>query len=107
MQDSGVIRDKHDKDDCTKQNAYHSISQLYCIGKVDDEVVFELLSEEAKLRGQLSDGQFGNRNGWSTIDTADIIVAKPHAARTIGGITGVLVTVIKAAFRNVAQGRLC
>jgi len=45
----------------TKMKAYRSISVLSCMGKVVEKVVAELLSQEVKYRGLLSDGQFGSR----------------------------------------------
>jgi len=76
------------------------------MGKVVEKVVAELLSEEAKRRGQLSDGQFGRRKGRSEIDGAAIMVDRAHAASINGHITGVLLMDIEAAFPSVAKGRL-
>jgi hypothetical protein len=100
-----VIR-KPGKDDYTKLKAYCSISLLRCMGKVVENVVAELLSEEAERRGLLSDGQFGSRKGRSAIDAAAIMVDRAHAAWTNGHIPGVLLMDIKAAFPSVAKGRL-
>jgi hypothetical protein len=77
---SGVMIRKPGKDDHTKLKAYRTISLLSCMGNVVKKVVAELLSEEAKRRGLLSDGQFGNRKGRSAIDAAAIMVDKAHAA---------------------------
>jgi len=100
-----VIR-KPGKEKQTKLKAYCSISLLSCMGKVVEKVVAELLPEEAERRGLLSDGQFGSRKGRSAIAAAAIMVDRAHAAWANGHITGVLLMDIKAAFPNVAQGRL-
>ena len=105
-QASGVVIRKPGKDDYTMLKAYRSISLLSCIGKVVEKVAAELLSEEAERRGQLSDGQFGSRNGRSAIDAAATMVDRTQAAWTNGNITGVLLMDIKAAFPSVANGRL-
>ena len=57
----GVVIRKPGKDDYMQLKAYRSISPLSCMGKVVEEVVTKLLSEEAERRGLLSDGQFGCR----------------------------------------------
>ena len=103
---SGVVIRKPGKDDYTQLKAYRSISLLSCMGKVVEEVVTELLSDEAERRGLLSDGQFGSRRGRSAIDAVAIMVDRAHAAWRDGYIAGVLLMLIKAAFPSVAKGRL-
>jgi hypothetical protein len=103
---SGVVICKTGKDDYPKLMAYRSISLLSCMGEVVEKVVTELLSEEAKRRGVLSDGQFGSRKWRSAIDAAAIIVDSAHATWTIDDITGGFLMDIKAAFPSVAKGRL-
>ena len=103
---SGVVIRKRGKGDYTKLKAYRSISLLSYMGKVVEKVAVELLSEAAEMRGLLSDGQFGSRKGWSTIDTVAIMVDRAHAAWTNGHIKGVVLMDIKAAFRSMAKGRL-
>ena len=51
---SGEVIWKPGKDDYTKLQADRSISQLSCMGKVVEEVVAELLSDEAERSGRLS-----------------------------------------------------
>jgi hypothetical protein len=103
---SGVVIRKPGKDDYTKMKAYRSISLLSCMGKVVEKVAAELLSEEAKRWGLLSNGQFGSRKGRSAIAVAAIMVDRTHAAWTNGHISGVLLMDIKAAFPSMAKGRL-
>jgi len=105
MRASGVVIPKPGKDDYTTLQAYHSISLLSCMGKVVKNVAAELLSEDAERRGLLSDGQSGSTTGRSAIDAAAIMVARAHAARTNGHITGVLLMDIKATYPSVANGR--
>jgi len=76
------------------------------VGKVVEKVATQLLSEEARRRGQLSDGQFVSRNGRSAIESAAIMVDRAHAAWTNGHISGLLHMDIKAAFPRVAKERL-
>ena len=47
---SGVVIRKPGKDDYTQLKAYRSILLLSCMGKVVENVVAELLSEEAERR---------------------------------------------------------
>jgi hypothetical protein len=103
---SGVVIPKPGKDDYMLLKAYRSILLLSCMGKVVEKVVPELLSEEAKRRGLLSDGQFGSRKGRSAIDAAAIMVTRAHAAWKNGHITGVLLMDIKEAFPSMAKGSL-
>jgi hypothetical protein len=103
---SGVVIPKPGKDDYTKLKAYHSISLLSLMGKVVEKVVAELLSDDLKRRGILSDGQFGSRRRWSAIDAAAIMVDRAHVAWGDGHIAGVLLMDIKGAFQSVAKGRL-
>jgi hypothetical protein len=86
--------------------ANRSLSLLSCMGKVGENVVAELLSDKAKRRGHLSNGQFGSRLGRSAIDAAAIIVGRAPAAWRDGPIVGVLLMGIKAAFPSVTHGRL-
>jgi hypothetical protein len=60
-----------------KLKAYRTISVLSCMGQGVEKVVVELLSEEAEPRGVLSDGQFGNRQRRSAIDTAVVLATVP------------------------------
>jgi len=60
------------------------------MGQVVEQVVAELLSEEAERRGLLSNGQFGSREGRSAIDAVAIMVDRAHAAWMTGHITGML-----------------
>jgi len=106
MRARGVEFRKHGKDDYTKVKAYGAISLLSCMGKVVENVVAELSSEEAERSGPLSDGQFGSRKGQSAIDAVATIVDRAHAAWTHSHITGVLLMDIKAAFPTMAKGRL-
>ena len=64
-----------------------------------ETVAAELLSEEAEWRGQLSEGQFESRTGWSSNDAAAIMVDRAHAAWTNAHITGVLLC--KYAYASV------
>jgi len=100
-----VIR-KPGKDNYTKLMAYRSISLLSCMGNVVEKVAAELLSDEAKGRGLLSDGQFGSGKGRSAIVAAAIMVDRAHAVWTKGHITGLLLMDIKAACRRMSNGRL-
>jgi hypothetical protein len=102
---SGVLIHKPGKDDYTQLKAYRSISLLSCMGKVDEKVVAELLSDEAERRGLLSNGQFGSRRGRSSIDAAAIMVDRAHAAWKGSLIADMLLMDIKAAFPSVAKGR--
>jgi len=103
---SRVVIRKPGKDDYTQLKAYRSILLLSSIGKVVENIVAELLSEEAEERGHRSDGQFGSRKGRSGIDAAAFMVNRAHTAWKNGHITGVLLIDIKAAFPSVAKGRL-
>ena len=103
---SGVVICKPGKDDYTQLKANRSISLLSCMGKVVEKAVAELLSDVAKRRGRLSDGQFGSSRGRSAIDAAAIMVDRAHAAWRDGHIAGVLPLDIEAAFQSVAKGRL-
>jgi hypothetical protein len=76
------------------------------MGKVVENVVADLQSEDAERRELLSDGQFGSRKGRSAIDAAAIMVDRAHAAWTHAHIRGVLLMNIKAAFPSVAMGSL-
>jgi hypothetical protein len=58
---SGMVIRKPGKDDNTKLTAYLSISLLSGIGKVVETVAAEVVTEEAKRRGLMSEGQFGRR----------------------------------------------
>jgi len=84
-----VIR-KPGKDDSTNLKAIRTILLLRYMGKVVEKVSVELLSEEGKRRGLLSDGQFGSIKGWSAITAVAIMVDRAHAAWTHGHMTGVL-----------------
>jgi len=103
---SGVVIRMPGKDDYKKLKAYRSILLLSCMGKVVEKVAAELLSEQVKRSGPLSDGQLGSRKGQSAIDAAAIRVDRAHTAWTNGHISGVLLMDIKAAFPSVAKGRL-
>jgi hypothetical protein len=100
-----VIR-KPGNDYNTQLKASQSLSLLKCMGKVVEKVVSELLSDEAERRGLLSDGQFGSRSGWSAIDAVAIMVDRTYAAWRDGHIAGMLLLVIKVAFRSMAKERL-
>jgi len=106
MRASGVVIRKPGKDDYTKLKAYRSISLLSCMGTVVNNVVAELLSEEAGRRRLLSDRDFGSRKGRSAVDAEAIKVDRAHAAWTNGHITGVFLMDIKAAFPSMPKGRL-
>lgn len=54
----------------------------------------------------MSDGQFGNRMGHSGINATAIMVKRPHASRTNGDITGVLLMDRNPAFPRFGKGRL-
>jgi hypothetical protein len=84
--------------------AYRSISLFSYIRKVVEKVVTEQVSDEAKRRGQLSEGQFGSRRCRSAIDSAAIMVERAHAAWRDSHIAGVLLMDIKEAFPSVAKG---
>jgi hypothetical protein len=103
---SGVVISKPGKEDYTQLKAYRSIPLLSGMGKVVEQVVAELLLEEAERMGLLSDGQFGSRKGRAAINAAAIMVDKAHTAWKNGHITGVLLMDIKAAIPSVAKGRL-
>jgi hypothetical protein len=79
---------------------------LSCIGKVVEKVITEVLSEEAKRRGLLCDGQFGSSKGRTAIDAAAIMIDRPHSAWKNGHLTGVLLMDILATIPHMAQGRL-
>jgi len=89
-----------------KLKSYRTISLLSCMGKVVEKVVAELLSEEAKRRALLSDGQFGSRKTRSAINAAAIMVDRAQAAWKPDIMTGVLLMDIKAAFPSAARARL-
>jgi len=76
------------------------------MGKVVETVVAEPLSDEAKRRALLSDGQFGSRKKRSAIDAAAIMVDTVQASWKEDNIMGVLLMDIKAAFPSVARGWL-
>jgi len=92
------VNRKPGKDNDTQLKAYRSISLLSCMGNVVENVVAELLSEEAKRRGLLSDGKFGSRSRRSAIDAVAILVGRAHAAWRDSHIASVLFMDIKAAF---------
>jgi len=71
-----------------------------------EKVVPQLLSDEAKRRALLSDGQFGSSKNRSAFDAAAIMVDRAHAVWNEGNITCVLLMDIKAAFPSVVRGRL-
>lgn len=106
MRVSGVVIRKASKVDYTKVKVYRSISLMSGIGKVVEEVVAELLSEEAESRGLLSDTQFRSRKGRSAIDPAAIADDTAHTAWTNSHIAHVLLMDIKVAFPSVAKERL-
>jgi hypothetical protein len=64
------------------------------MGKVVENVVTELLSDEAEKRALLSHGQFGSTKKWSAINTAAIMVNRVHATWNEINITGVLLMFI-------------
>jgi hypothetical protein len=76
------------------------------MGKVVDNVVAELRSDQAERRGLLSDAQFGGRRGQLAIEAAAIMVDRSHETWQRGHIAGVLLMDIKAAFSSMAKGRL-
>ena len=76
------------------------------MGMVVEKVVAEQLSKQAERKGQLSDGQFGNRKGRSVMNAAAIMVDRAHAAWTDSNIPGVILMDIKAAFPTVAKESL-
>jgi hypothetical protein len=100
-----VIR-KPRKEDYTKLKSYRTISLLSVMGSVIEKVVAELLSDEAKRRSLLSDGQFATRKKRSAIDAAAIMADKAHSAWKEDNIMRVLLIDIKAAFPSVVRGRL-
>jgi len=55
---SGVLIRKPGKDNYTKLKAYRSISLLSCMENVVENVVADVLTEEAERRGLRSDRQF-------------------------------------------------
>jgi len=77
---SGVVIHNRGKDNYTQLKAYRSISLLNCMGKVVEKVVAELMSDEAAMRGLVSDGKFASRRERSAIDAAAIMVDRAHAA---------------------------
>jgi hypothetical protein len=103
---SGVMIQKPRKDNCMKLKVYRSISLLSWMGKGFKKVVAELLSEDGKRRGLLSNGEFGSWKGQSAIDAVANMVGRHHAAWTNGHIPGVLLMNIKATFPEVEKGRL-
>jgi len=103
---SGMAIHKPVKEDDTKLYAHRSRLLFSCIGKVVEEVVTELLSEEAERQRLLSDGQFGSRKERSAIDAEAIMFDRGYAAWTNGHITGVLLMDNTAAFPSVPKGRL-
>jgi hypothetical protein len=103
---SRVVIRKQGMGEYTKLMSYRTISLLNCMGKVIENVVAELLSNEAERRALLSDGQFGSRKTWSVIDAAAIMVDRAQDACKEDNITSVLMMHIKAAFRSVARRRL-
>jgi len=94
------------KDDYRQLKAYHSIWLLRCMGKLDEKVVAELLSDEGKRGGIMSNRQLGGRRGRSAIDAAAIMVDRAHSSWRNGHITSVHPMDIKAAFLRVAKERL-
>jgi hypothetical protein len=76
------------------------------MGKVVKKVVEELLSEEDKRGGLLSNGQSGSRKGQSAIAAVVIVVNQAHLAWKNSNITGILFIDIKAAFLSMPKGRL-
>jgi len=59
--------------------AYHFTSLLSCLGKVVENGVTKLLSEDAEQRGLVSNGQFGSRKEQSAIDPTTIMVDRSQA----------------------------
>jgi len=76
------------------------------MGIVIEKVVAELLSDEAKRRALLSDGQSGSREKRSALDTAAIMVDRAHTAWKADNTRCILLMDIKAALQSVARGRL-
>jgi hypothetical protein len=105
-QAGGVVILTRREDNYTKLMAFRSFSLLSCMGKVVQNVVAELLAEEAVRSGPLSDGQFGSRKARSAIDTAAIMVDSTHAAYREGTIASVVLMDINAAFPSVGRERL-
>jgi hypothetical protein len=68
---SSVVIWKPTKDNYMKLKAYRSESLLSCIGHVVEKVVAEVLSQEAKRRGLLSDRQFWSRKPRLVIAAVD------------------------------------
>jgi len=73
-QASGMVICKPGRDNYRSLKGYRSVSLLSCMGKVVEEVATELLSEQAKRRGRLSDRQFRSRKGHSALDAEAIMV---------------------------------
>jgi len=76
------------------------------MGKAIKKVFAELLSDEAKRRGILSDRQFSRRRGQSAIDAVAIMDGRAHAAWRDGQIVCMLLMDIKASIPGVAKGSL-
>jgi len=101
-----LVIHKPGKDNYMQLKACGSISLVSCMGKVVENVVAELLSEEAESRGLPSDRQLGSREGRSALCAVAIMFDQAHAARNDGHITGMLVIDIYAAFSSMPKGRL-
>jgi len=102
----GAVIRKAGMEDYTKLKSYRTMSLLSCMGKFDEKVVAEQLSDEAERRALLSDGQFGSRMKRLAIDAVATMVDRAHAPWKEDNITGVLLLDIKAAFPSIARGRL-
>jgi len=73
------------------------------MGHMVENVVPELLPEDADSSRLLSDGQFEIRKRWSAIDAAAIMVDRAYSCWNNALITGVLLMDSKAAFPSVAK----
>lgn len=94
-----VIR-KPGKHDYMKLKAYRSISRLSCMGKVDQQLVAELLAKETDRGGLLSDGQYRSSKRRLAIDVAAITGDRAQAAWREGHVTGILLIQIKEAIHS-------
>jgi len=100
---SGMEIFKPGKDGDPQLKANHSISLFSCIGIELEHVVAMLQKGADETRGLLSDGQFGSRTGWLTINAAANMVDRLHAAWTNSHITQVHLIDMKAAFPCVGN----
>jgi hypothetical protein len=81
--------------------AWRLISLLNTIGKIVEAAFARRITNVAKAKHLLSDGQIGNKRGWSTDLAVRMVIEAVTEARKNGGIASLLQLDIKRAFDAV------